>query len=140
MTRKESTPESSTTSPRACRAVKRIWVSVTRSATRRPAPVRAPADPRTRKPKRASAPRRESWRAVERPKPLSGSLTARSRTLHALQPFLGLRVVREDRQRLGEHLDRLVLPALVLIQQGSRVVRQRLRGDLAAHALHGVLG
>src|SRR2546427_12902649 len=60
-------------------------------------------------------------------------LKAPSRGLDALEARLGLAVVREDRQRLLIHLDRLVLLPPGLVQQRPRVIRQRLGGKLPAH-------
>src|SRR2546430_17243731 len=106
-----------------------------RVATARPAAVRRVAARRAPKPKRASAPRRESRRAVDPPRRLNGSLTGTSRVLLALQPLLGLRVLREDLEGPRVHFDRLVPLAAIVVEQRARVVRQGVRLHLAGHAL-----
>src|SRR2546422_3370045 len=135
ITRKDRMPDSRTTSPMASGAAKRIWLRVTRRATARPAAGNVPRERRAPKPKRASAPRRESRRAVDPPRRLNGSLTGTARVLLALQPLLGLRVLREDLEGPRVHFDRLVPLAAVVVEQRARVVRQGLRRHLAGHAL-----
>src|SRR5438128_2102076 len=135
ITRKERMPDSRTTSPMASVAVNRIWLRVTRRATARPAAGSVARERRAPKPKRASAPRRESRRAVEPPRRLSGSLTGASRGLLALQPFLRLRVPGEGIEGPLVHLDRLVMLAAIVVEQCARVVGEGLRRHLAVHPL-----
>src|SRR5690348_1573713 len=141
MTRKERMPESRTKSPTAFTAVNRIWLRVTRNATRRPAADSAKPARRAPKPKRASAPSRESRRAAEPPSRAIGTITGGSGVLLPLEPLLGLRVLGEDGQRLVVHLDRLVLLPAVLVEQGARVVGQGFGRHLPAHPrVGGLLG
>src|SRR6266446_4016591 len=55
--------------------------------------------------------------------------------LHPLQAFVRLSVLGEDLQRVREHVGGLRLVAAVLVQQSARIVGQRFRRNLAAHAL-----
>src|SRR5437773_1546060 len=129
----------STMSHTAWPAVKRIWFSVTRRATARPAAGSEPRERQAPKPKRASAPRRESRRATEPPRRVSGSVTVGSTRGLPLQPVLGLGEVREGVDRPLEQLACAGVVAAVVIQERAGVVGQRLRRHLAVHALLGRL-
>src|SRR5882762_3733257 len=55
--------------------------------------------------------------------------------LHPLQAVLRLSVIGEDGDRAVEHLHRLVLLAVIRIEERARVIGQRFGRDLATHVL-----
>src|SRR6187399_38969 len=130
MTRKLRMPLSSTTSGTASSAVKRSWLSMMRTATRRPARGRDEAAVTASNAKRASAPPRASQRVVPLPRAARNPITGSGR-VDLLQPFLRLRVLGEDLQGLVVVLGRFGFVAAVLIEQSAAVVGECLGRHVA---------
>src|SRR5688572_27461152 len=145
MTTNERRPLRRMTSGTAWRAVKRSWLSRTRSATRRPAPGREGRAATASNANRAGPPRAENRRVVPRPMAAKSSVTPGSgplwrggrgarrddrRSADAAQPLFGLRVPREGGRGAAVVVRGPRLVAPILIEERAAVEGQRVGRDV----------